>query len=113
MANLLSALNFKLGKNILKDYKLIVILELQGMHVNTEDLSRDYSCTLSDQLHWRSLFPHLGIPHCGILSCHSPRVTHRAKDAVTERCCKFSNVCPALVVRGSNKDGEGPWKETI
>lgn len=52
MANLLSALNFKLGKNILKDYKIIVVLELQSMNVNTKDLSRHYSCTLSEQVRY-------------------------------------------------------------
>lgn len=42
MANLL-ALNFKLGRSIWKDYKIIVILEIQGMNVNTKDTTPAHS----------------------------------------------------------------------
>ena len=80
MANLLSALNFKLVKNILKDYKMIVILELQGMNISPKRPFRTLlTHTQRTSVHWRTPFPHTQFHVCGTFPCHVPRTAHSRK----------------------------------
>lgn len=101
MANLLSALNFKLVKNILKDYKIIVILELQGMKISTK---RPF-CTLLvhtqwTHAHWKIPFSHTWFHRCGTFPCHMPGTAHSGKGrSRTELLLVFKDISSTCIWR--------------